>query len=430
VIVPHQVPLRPLPPIELDELAKSTLSKPNLIGEEAKFSSGLGWIPVKIQSGIPYQIKALLLYRANLLYNFPPQQGFTSVLEKIPFIVSFSPFLDETTKYADYILPDHTYLEKWQDDSLDAPLGFPVFGLRQPVVAPLYDTRNTGDVLIEIAKGMGGSLASAFPWPNFLEAIRYQVEGIFETERGSIIEPISEEAWVKKLAERGWRVPSYQTRDEFWDQLQKSGGWWDYSYEFQEYGKALKTLSGKFEFYSLALKEEFLKLRGTKTDTKLAEVWNRFKIQARGDAVFMPHYEPVKLKGEEYPFSLYLFRLLSLSEERNANQPFLQEISGVQVQLKYTSWVEINPQNASDLKISDEDLVWVESPFGKIKLKAKVTPGTIPKVLCIPLGFGHEAYGQWAQDLGANPLKLLPPIEDGLLPDLNLFTTKVKVYRA
>ena len=36
-------------------------------------------------------------------------------LEKVPFIVSFGSFLDETSVLADLILPDHSFLESWAD---------------------------------------------------------------------------------------------------------------------------------------------------------------------------------------------------------------------------------------------------------------------------------------------------------------------------
>ena len=44
--------------------------------------------------------------------------------EQVDIIVSFSSFLDETTQYADLVLPDHTFLERWQDDFVEG-MGYP-----------------------------------------------------------------------------------------------------------------------------------------------------------------------------------------------------------------------------------------------------------------------------------------------------------------
>jgi len=44
---------------------------------------------------------------------------------------------------------------------------------------PLYDVRNTGDVFIGMAKGIGGSVARSFPWKDFQEALKEAIKGVF-----------------------------------------------------------------------------------------------------------------------------------------------------------------------------------------------------------------------------------------------------------
>jgi anaerobic selenocysteine-containing dehydrogenase len=46
-------------------------------------------------------------------------------LANVPFIASFSSFLDESSTMADLILPSHTTFERWVDDVLE-PGGFMV----------------------------------------------------------------------------------------------------------------------------------------------------------------------------------------------------------------------------------------------------------------------------------------------------------------
>ena len=60
-------------------------------------------------------VQALLIDDANPVYAAPPGWRVQQALEKIPFIVSFGSFLDETSVHADLILPDHSFLESWVD---------------------------------------------------------------------------------------------------------------------------------------------------------------------------------------------------------------------------------------------------------------------------------------------------------------------------
>jgi len=108
------------------------------------------------------------------------------------------------------VLPDHTYLERWEDAGPAPGTGKPVAGIRRPVVDPLHDTRSTGDVLLAIAQQLGGSVASALPWSTFAEAMEVRLAGLFESHRGNI------EA-------RGTR--------EFLDRLYADGFWTDQAAE-------------------------------------------------------------------------------------------------------------------------------------------------------------------------------------------------------
>jgi anaerobic selenocysteine-containing dehydrogenase len=102
-------------------------------------------------------------------------------------------------------------------------------------------------------------------------------------------------------------------------------------------------------------------------------------VEAHGDAVFLPHFEKPRLAGEEreYPFHLISYKLMTMAEGRGANQPFLQEIIGPHLNERWSSWVEINPEEAEKLGIKDGDLVWVESKAGKLvkaRLFRELTP--------------------------------------------------------
>ena len=75
-------------------------------------------------------------------------------LLRVPFVVSFASILDETAAHADLILPASTFLEVWGDDFVEGA-GYPGVSLRRPVVEPVHDTRNPGDVLLQLAARTG-----------------------------------------------------------------------------------------------------------------------------------------------------------------------------------------------------------------------------------------------------------------------------------
>jgi anaerobic selenocysteine-containing dehydrogenase len=407
-------PFQKWPPLLRDPIAEKGFSRPRIdragelpfpFAEEVPYT-----LPERISRGEPYPIDTLFLYYTNPLFSLPEWEKFRTALEKIPFIVSFSPFMDETTKFADLILPDATYFERWQDDYPEPGSGFPIVGLRSPALnKPLHEVRNSGDVLIEIANGIGGSVAKSFPWKNMGEALIDSFRGVFRSRRGSI------------------RTTDF---DEFWKALAETGGWWDDSYPFGDWKKKFNTPSGKFEFYSQIMERglnELMKKGAKSIDSVLREL----KIEAKGDKAFLPHFEKPRLIGEEkdFPFRLIHYKLMTTAEGRGANQPYLQEIFGPHLKEKWNSWVEINPETARTLGIQDGDPVWVESIAGRIQSRARLFAGTHPKCIHIPYGQGHRAYGRWAEGRGINPNDLLVREYDYLGGCLSHFSTRVKVYK-
>ena len=415
LLLQRKPPFGRWPPVQRDAMVEKGLSQPRADGAGSMpfpFAEELPWtLPERIQKGEPYSIDTLFVYYTNPLFNLPESEKLRTALEKVPFIVSFSPFMDETTLFSDLVLPDATYLERWQDDYAEPGLGFPMFGLRSPVIQPpLYDVRNTGDVLIEIAKGLGGSVAKSFPWKDFQEAMKDAIRGVFVSKRGSI-----------------------QARDfdEFWKALIERGGWWDPPYPFGEWKKMFNTLSGKFEFFSIAM-EQGLREVSKRSSKGMDQILKELKIEARGDRVFLPHFEKPRMTGDEkeYPFHLIPYVPMTAAEGRGANQPFLQEIYGPALKEKWDSWIEINPETGREMGIKDGDLIWVESPVRKLKGKARLFPGTDPKCIHIPYGQGHKAYGRWAKGRGITPNELLVREYDYLGGFASYYSTRVKIYKA
>ena len=59
-------------------------------------------------------------------------------------------------------------------------LQYPFYGLSRPVVEPVNNTQNVGDVIISLSKAVGDATGSAFPWENFEEALQVRAKGLFD----------------------------------------------------------------------------------------------------------------------------------------------------------------------------------------------------------------------------------------------------------
>src|SRR6202008_4068361 len=111
----------------------------------------------------PYPIDTLLLFMANMAWN--STMNTTEVREMlarrdtggeylIPFVVVVDTFHSETVAFADLVLPDTTYLERYDTISLlDRPISDPdaaADAIRQPVVKLDRDVRPFQDVLLDL----------------------------------------------------------------------------------------------------------------------------------------------------------------------------------------------------------------------------------------------------------------------------------------
>ncbi len=413
-MIQHLAPYLPWPEVRLDALAEEGLAQPRIdhAGSdryplaEAVYQQ----LPESILNDDPYPVNALFLYYTNPLFSSPEVEPVRDALKKVPFIVSFSPFLDDSTQYADLILPDHVYLERLQDVEMVPSTGYPVVGLRQPVVGPLFDTRHTGDVLLQVAKKLGGAVALAFPWNSFEEVLQYRINGLWRSEQGDII------------------ATEFQF---FWEEFRLRSLWSDPPYRFGRWSRVFSTPSGRYEFYAQGLKADLAEMAGG--GERIDDLLGQMEVQARGDEAFLPHYEPPRFVGDpaEYPFFLNTYKLMTHAEGRGANQPHLQELLATYLNQRWDSWLEINPRVARHLGIADGDEVWIESPSGeRLRVRAVLFEGARPDVVNMPFELGHEGYGRWAAGRGANPNRLVVNDTNPLTGSLNPFATRVKVSKA
>jgi anaerobic selenocysteine-containing dehydrogenase len=158
------------------------------------------------------QIRTAMIY-GDPVHTIPPATGFQEALAKVPYLVSFSSLLDDTAMMADLVLPDHAALESWGDVIPLAGTREGVIGLMQPVVTPVFDTRQFPEVLMTAASELGGEMRAAFPYPSYLEMLRADVKKHVAVSGNADLEA----AWVDLLRKGGiFKTNPGQIKDYKW----------------------------------------------------------------------------------------------------------------------------------------------------------------------------------------------------------------------
>lgn len=394
VQVQHYADYAPWPQLPSDAVAEKARALPRLDGAGADYPvsfSAYQTLAENLSHAKPYAVNALFLLNTNPVLDAPQGQRFAAALKK-SFVVSFNPTLDESAAYADLILPSLTFFEMWQDDVIEGT-GFAGVALRQPVVAPVREGRNPGDVILQIAKQIGGAVAQALPWKDFLEVVKFRIGGIGID----------------------------------WNDLVEKGAWSALVYNFAQPGsKAWSKVvgrdrvnapkDGRYDFFS---RELFAALNPA------------------DDVACLPHFEfPAEAANADYPFLLTCQETMTQPRSCVGIVPSLQEIYGLQVGARWDSWVEIHPKAARALGIKKDDWVWVESAHGKIRVRAKLVEGIWQNAVNIPYGQGQYAAAQWGREsstaqrvVGVNPLQLVSTGAEKISGLPVMLPTRVKIYK-
>jgi len=89
------------------------------------------------------QVGVVINFDANPVYDFSYLQ-FGDALKKVGLVVTLSELKSETSALSHFVLPIHNDLESWNDFQTRKNL----LNLQQPVISPIYDTRQKESILI------------------------------------------------------------------------------------------------------------------------------------------------------------------------------------------------------------------------------------------------------------------------------------------
>jgi anaerobic selenocysteine-containing dehydrogenase len=103
-----------------------------------------------IDDGYPYACTAFFMYAADPLFTTPSAREVSErVLKdpaKVKLFVSIDIEVNETNVFADYILPDTTFLEKWSTPHISPAILTKVSHVRQPVVGKIWNGSGYTDI--------------------------------------------------------------------------------------------------------------------------------------------------------------------------------------------------------------------------------------------------------------------------------------------
>jgi anaerobic selenocysteine-containing dehydrogenase len=312
------------------------------------------------------RVQTLFIHGTNPVYDLPPWVGFVEALEHVPLVVSFSSFIDETAAQADYILPDHTYLEGWGYHVPSPGTDRPFVSSQQPIIQPLYDTRSTGDVFIHLAHQIGGEASEALPWTDEVDFLQQSSANLF-----------------------GSSISAYDSNspEGFWSRWRQYGGWWSQK-----------------------------------------PIWTEPELKASFSEAISVQSAIFNGDEENFPFILMPYETVTLGDGRGANQPWLQETPDPMTTARWNTWIEINPETAKNLELENNDIVRVISTQGVLEAPVVIFPGIRPDVVAIPIGQGHQDYGRFAAGRGSNVMNLIAQIES-IPEEINWASTRVRLER-
>lgn len=244
------------PELEMDAVAARGLQQARIDGAgtyrypNARYL--LHRLPEVINASAESPLQVLFITDANPAYALPDTAAVAKAFEKIPTVVSFSSYMDETSALADMILPNHMFLERYQDVAGAHGFPEPIISLVQPAVAPRYNTRHVGDVVIQLAKELGHTIGAAFEWEDYNSCLE-------------------------------------QTLGDRWDGLIENGYWVDEDFSGTQWADAFETDSAKFEF--------------TNNDIRTLAAYEPIKPEGdeAGYPLLLVPYDSMRLNGDGYP---------------------------------------------------------------------------------------------------------------------------------
>ncbi|MEQ9420068.1 MAG: molybdopterin oxidoreductase family protein [Rhodospirillaceae bacterium] len=371
-------------------------------------------------SGDPYPIDTLFLYMANMAWNssmdtagtlaaltaMDPETG----AYKIPHIIYSDAYASETISYADLILPDTTYLERWDCISLlDRPISDAEGAgdaIRQPIVQPDRDVRPFQTVLLDLGARLGlPGFVAADGTPAYPGGYE---DYIVNHERAPGVGPLA--GWRGKEGETNGRGVSNP------DQLKKyieNGCFW--RGEIPENARYYKMANQSYldwavgmgflgsadpiimQLYSEPVQKFRNAARGLGPSQPPANLKDRVEQAFDPLPVWQPTFEDDATDSAEYPLHALTQRPMHHYHSWGSQNAWLRQITS-------QNRLFVHHDTAAKFDITDDDWVWVESRHGRVKGQVKLIDGVNKNTVWTWNAIGKRG-GTWGLDKDSPEVK-------------------------
>ncbi|NIN96380.1 MAG: molybdopterin-dependent oxidoreductase [Anaerolineae bacterium] len=300
---------------------------------------------------------------ANILANsFNP--GFIAEqMKKIPFIFGIVYHLDDVAEMCDIVFPEVCHLER---------LEFYGDFIMQPVVEPIYDSKNGNDICIELADRTGmlyGEKGLNARYGRRLGKYKLDLDRKYTWEEITdrrFKRAHGEEYGLEWFREHGYRKPKIELKEHYYEATERPQ---------PRYNMYLEYMVWVRERYREFLEENGIELRPS----------NQFVLD-----YYRPLPDHISKAYEDLPpeYDLYCvhYKTMLHSMATFMDNPWIEEHT--RRYDPYSMNIMINPEAARQRGIKNGDLIWVESPFGKTSGEAAVTKLTRPDTVAISGLFG------------------------------------------
>ena len=366
--------------------------------------------------GDPYPIDTLFMFMANMSWNSAMNTTETMAMltdqredgsYRIPHIIYSDAYYSEMVAYADLILPDTTYLERWDCISLlDRPICSAegaADSIRQPVLKPDRNVRPFQDVLIDLGARLGlpgftnedGSAKYPGGYPDYI-VNHERAPGI-----GSLAGWRGEDGKSQgRGAVNPKQLDAYIENQCFWQQplplkhqFFKHGnqGYLQYA---QEMGWIPEARPIVLQIYCEPLQRFRLAAQGH------GEVQPPEHSRERVAKYFDPlpfwyaPFEESLIDEEAFPLHALTQRPMAMYHSWGSQNAWLRQIHG---------WNKLymNRKTAARLGIAEDDWVWIESHHGRVKGQVKCMEGCNENTVWTWNAIGKRR-GAWNLDKNAN----------------------------
>lgn len=345
-----------------------------------------------------YPLDVYISYTISSPHTWPESSLAIETLKDekcIAFHVCSDIVYSQMAHYADLILPDATYFERYAIEGRNSNELIPYFLLRQPVVKAPYDCEDFADTLIKVAKRLGEPISKYFEFNDYESFIRLRLANLPQRDGLSGFDYMKKHGvWVESAPK------NYEPHKKPLSQKELEGS-------FTKDGIVYVNKNGKKE--AIGLIKNGLAVQGVKTPGRKYEIFSSIVSEAakkigEQDDGWPSYKKPLSLALiDESELVLTTFKWNVHTQARTAPQKYLSEIV-------HDNPVWINSATAKKLGVKNKELVEIVSyrpksgykassakvEVGRLRVMAFVTEGIHPKVVAISASLGMEYGGRVA----------------------------------